>query len=76
MWGKRGIPVILLPLGVIFATIYLGHHYVVDALAGATYATVVFLTVFRWAVGFTATHAIFTRQEPVRQPQALSEQGK
>jgi membrane-associated phospholipid phosphatase len=76
VWGKRGLPVILLPLGVIFATIYLGHHYVVDALAGATYATIVFLTVFRWAVGFTATHTIFTRQEPARQPQALSEQCK
>jgi membrane-associated phospholipid phosphatase len=78
VWRKRGIPVILLPLGVIFATLYLGHHYMIDAIAGVTYATIVFLTVFRWAVGFTATHTFFMRQAPVRhpRPQALSEQTK
>jgi membrane-associated phospholipid phosphatase len=78
VWGKRGIPVILLPISVIFATIYLGHHYVIDAIAGATYAVVVFLTVFRWALGFTASHAVFVRHDPARQtrPHAASEHGK
>ncbi len=80
VWGKRAIPVILLPLGVIFSTVYLGHHYVIDALAGAAYAAVVFLTVFQWAVRFTSSHAFFTRQQPVRPPepqeQALSGQSK
>jgi membrane-associated phospholipid phosphatase len=78
VWGKRGIPVILLPVGVIFATIYLGHHYVIDALAGATYAAVVFLTVFQWAVGFTASHTIFIRHDPAPQPRphAASGHGK
>jgi membrane-associated phospholipid phosphatase len=78
VWGKRGIPVILLPVGVIFATIYLGHHYVIDALAGAAYAAVVFLTVFLWAVGFTASHTIFIRHDPALQtrPHAISDHVK
>jgi membrane-associated phospholipid phosphatase len=62
VWGKRGIPVILLPLGVVFAIVYLGHHYVIDALAGAAYAVVVFSTVYLWAARFTAKHTVFTRQ--------------
>ncbi len=61
VWGKRAIPVVLLPLGVVFSTVYLGHHYVIDALAGAAYALIVFCTVYLWAVRFTARHAIFAR---------------
>jgi membrane-associated phospholipid phosphatase len=78
VWGKRAIPVILLPVGVIFATIYLGHHYVIDAIAGATYAAIVFFTVFQWALSFTATHPVFIRRDPTpqRQPHAASEHGK
>ncbi len=45
-WGKRAWPIVALPSLVIFATVYLGHHYVIDALAGATYALIVFLTVY------------------------------
>jgi len=63
VWGKRGLPVILLPAGVMFATFYLGHHYVIDAIAGAAYALVAFGTVFLWATRFTATHTIFTRRQ-------------
>ncbi|MBN1681254.1 MAG: phosphatase PAP2 family protein [Anaerolineae bacterium] len=48
VWGRRALPVFLLPVGVAFSTFYLGHHYVVDALAGALYALVCFGTVFMW----------------------------
>ena len=41
--GKRGLWIWGFPLGVGFATLYLGHHYVVDLLAGIGYAWVVFL---------------------------------
>ena len=50
VWGKRAWPIVALPLLVIFATVYLGHHYVIDALAGATYALIVFLSVY-WGGG-------------------------
>jgi membrane-associated phospholipid phosphatase len=62
VWGKRGLPVIALPLAVIFSTVYLGHHYVIDALAGATYALIVFGTVYLWAVRFTTTRALSLRK--------------
>lgn len=45
-WGKRGLWVIFLPLGVAFSTFYLGHHWVIDALVGAGYAAFFFSTVF------------------------------
>ncbi len=61
VWGKRAIPVVLLPAGVMFATFYLGHHYVIDAIAGAAYAVIAFSTVFLWATRFTATHALFSK---------------
>jgi membrane-associated phospholipid phosphatase len=49
VWGKRALPVFLLPLGVIFSIIYLGHHYVIDTLAGMLYALVTFVTVYSLA---------------------------
>jgi membrane-associated phospholipid phosphatase len=61
VWGKRAIPAILLPAGVIFATFYLGHHYVIDALAGGFYALVAFLVVYPWAHRFTTSHEVFRR---------------
>jgi membrane-associated phospholipid phosphatase len=33
-WGKRGLPALMIPLSVSFAVVYLGHHYVIDVLAG------------------------------------------
>ena len=41
-WGKKAAWVFALPLCVGFATIYLGHHYVVDLLAGTVYALATF----------------------------------
>ncbi len=45
VWGKKALPVFLLPLAVAFSTVYLGHHYVVDALGGVLYATLTFVLV-------------------------------
>jgi membrane-associated phospholipid phosphatase len=62
-----------------FSTVYLGHHYVIDLLAGAAYALVVFLTVYLWAVRFTAAHAIFSRRPQIvsaAQPLAQPDVGK
>jgi membrane-associated phospholipid phosphatase len=60
-WKKKGLPVLLLPLGVAFATIYQGHHYVVDALAGAIYATITFSTVFLGLKRYTGSFNLFSR---------------
>ncbi|WP_160317028.1 phosphatase PAP2 family protein [Ardenticatena maritima] len=48
LWRKRGLWLWIFPLGVAFATIYLGHHYVVDLLAGMVYAFFVFAGVYLW----------------------------
>jgi membrane-associated phospholipid phosphatase len=72
VWGKKGIPVIALPAGVMFATFYLGHHYVIDALAGAVYALVAFLVVYPWAQRFTASHRLFAREIFAEGPHGFS----
>lgn len=41
--GRKLLWILLLPLGVAWATVYLGHHYVVDALAGFLFCGVVVL---------------------------------
>ncbi|MBI5961578.1 MAG: phosphatase PAP2 family protein [Chloroflexi bacterium] len=46
VWGRRALPIIALPLVVAFSTVYLGHHYVIDALAGAFFSAVTFATVY------------------------------
>jgi membrane-associated phospholipid phosphatase len=48
VWGRKALPVFLLPLGVASSTFYLGHHWVVDALGGATFAMIAYSTVFAW----------------------------
>jgi membrane-associated phospholipid phosphatase len=42
VWGRKAAAVFVLPAGVSFATLYLGHHYVVDLLAGYAYAGAAF----------------------------------
>ena len=42
-FGKKWLPLIILPLGVGFSAIYLGEHYAIDVLAGYLYATIAFL---------------------------------
>jgi membrane-associated phospholipid phosphatase len=41
----RALPVLLLPIGVWFSTIYLGEHYVVDLIGGVIYGTCAFFLV-------------------------------
>jgi len=47
LWGKKGLPMILLPFGVGFSSIYLGEHYIIDIIIGFIYATLVYLVVER-----------------------------
>jgi membrane-associated phospholipid phosphatase len=49
VWGKRGIPLIVLPLGVSFSAVYMGHHYVIDILAGLVYALAFFTAAVWWS---------------------------
>ena len=48
IWGRRSWPLLLIPPAVVFATIYLGHHYVVDLIAGAAYGLLATLVARRW----------------------------
>ena len=48
VWGRKAIPVVILPLGVAVSSIYLGHHYVVDVLGGIGYAAVAFVFAIQW----------------------------
>jgi membrane-associated phospholipid phosphatase len=47
VWGGRGAPVLILPIGVALSSIYLGHHYLVDVLAGLGYATICLVATLR-----------------------------
>jgi membrane-associated phospholipid phosphatase len=38
VWGRKALFTLILPLGVALSSIYLGHHYVVDVVAGIVYA--------------------------------------
>jgi membrane-associated phospholipid phosphatase len=48
VWGRKAWPIIFLPIAVAFSTFYLGHHWVIDAVGGVTYAVVSYSTVFLW----------------------------
>ncbi len=41
----KALPVLVLPFGVWFSTVYLGEHYVVDVIGGVVYGTLAFLFV-------------------------------
>ncbi len=45
-WGRRGLWLLPLPMSVAFSTVYLGHHWVIDIIAGYFYAAVAFGTVY------------------------------
>ncbi len=45
IWGWRATPFAVYPAAVYFAVVYLGHHYVVDVLAGIAYATAAYAVV-------------------------------
>ena len=42
LWPRLGWALMIYPLGVAFAVVYLGEHYVIDVLAGWLYALVAF----------------------------------
>jgi membrane-associated phospholipid phosphatase len=43
IWAKKGIPTIMLPISIGLSTLILGHHYVIDLIAGVIYAVITFL---------------------------------
>lgn len=43
IWGKKVFWMVLLPIGVGISTLYLGHHYVIDLIAGYIFASTIFL---------------------------------
>ena len=45
-WGKKALPIVLYPLSIGFAIVYLGHHYVIDFIAGGLVALCAYLIVF------------------------------
>jgi membrane-associated phospholipid phosphatase len=68
VWGKRALPVFLLPLAVMFSIVYLGHHYVIDALAGVAYASVTFVTVYTLARRFFESRAALAYRRYAQKP--------
>lgn len=48
VWGRKALPVVILPAGVALSSIYLGHHYLVDVLGGIGYATLAFVFATQW----------------------------
>ncbi|MBN1439081.1 MAG: phosphatase PAP2 family protein [Anaerolineales bacterium] len=43
VWGRKALPVVILPVGVAVSSVYLGHHYIVDILGGIGYAVPAFV---------------------------------
>ena len=66
----------LLPLGVIFSIIYLGHHYVIDTLVGMLYALVTFVTVYSLARKYLTARSPLASPGYARQPGTDSVTGK
>lgn len=46
VWGKKAAWLIFLPIFVGLSTLYLGHHYVIDLIAGIGYAGLAYLIIF------------------------------
>jgi len=45
LWKKKGLLVLIFPIGVWFSAVYLGEHYFVDVLGGIAYAVIAFIAV-------------------------------
>ena len=45
LWKKKGLPVLIFPIGVWFSAVYLGEHYVVDVVGGIAYSAIAFIAV-------------------------------
>jgi membrane-associated phospholipid phosphatase len=48
VWGRKALPVLILPVGVAISSIYLGHHYLVDIIAGIGFAAAAFGFATQW----------------------------
>jgi membrane-associated phospholipid phosphatase len=48
VWGRKAFAILILPVGVAVSSVYLGHHYIVDILAGVGYAAAVFGVAALW----------------------------
>ena len=60
----KALPFLLLPLTVGFATLYLGHHYVIDLLAGAGLSVTVFCGVVLYTK-FREKKQAFPEETPI-----------
>ncbi len=47
IWGKKALPLVIIPVGTWFSAIYLGEHYLTDVLGGILYATLAYLFVVK-----------------------------
>jgi membrane-associated phospholipid phosphatase len=56
-WRKAATAWALVTLAIWFATVYLGHHYVVDVIGGAVYAAVGYLLLRKSSIGSWLAHA-------------------
>jgi PAP2 superfamily len=45
LWGRRGWLVMVYPAAAFFSIVYLGHHYVIDIIAGVAYASAAYVLV-------------------------------
>lgn len=79
LWGRRALPMAVYPLCIWWSIVYTGHHYVVDVIAGAIYATAVYYLLcgqpyrlarraFDWAWRRTPAPAIEPRPAPSGSP--------
>lgn len=48
VWGKRVSAIFLLPLLVSFSAVWLGHHFVIDLIAGCVYGSLTAMGVIFW----------------------------
>jgi membrane-associated phospholipid phosphatase len=48
VWGRKIAWMLILPLGVGFSTLLLGHHYVVDLFFGILFGVFFFMVVYTW----------------------------
>jgi membrane-associated phospholipid phosphatase len=61
VWGKKGIPSLILPVGVWFSVVYLGEHFVVDIFGGIIYAAAAFL-IIEYGLPHLARHSKFLQK--------------
>ena len=61
IWKKKGLLVLVFPIGVWFSAVYLGEHYFVDVLGGIVYAIFAFVSVEK-LLPLLCKHSTFLRK--------------